>query len=318
MTTTTPDIFISLGDPLGIGTEVTLKALKHLRDEKVTFHLVGHSTHFALTHALQNVLQQPNVRFIEITATATGDKTRDAGHISLQSLHECLRLLQHPTRQALVTAPICKDHIQKAGSPFPGHTELLSHHYGVTEFAMMLFAQNLRVVLLSVHKPLRDIFTDVNAANITSKLKLMQTSLQKQFGIAKPRIGVCGLNPHASENGLFGDEETQIIKPAIAALQNSAWGQNSTVTGPMAADSIFHKALQNEFDAILCHYHDQALIPIKTLYFDEAVNMTLGLPIIRTSPDHGTAFDIAGRMMASEKSMLCALQAAINLLGKNL
>ncbi len=318
MTPATPDIFISLGDPLGIGTEVTLKALKHFKDSPATFHLVGHSLHFELTPTLQNVLQQHNVRFVEVTAVLKDDKEWNAGHLSLLALQECLRLLQNPKTQALVTAPIAKKHIQKAGCPFPGHTELLSHHYGIREFAMMLFAQNLRIVLLSVHKPLREVFADVNAINILSKLKLMQASLQTQFGIAKPRIAVCGLNPHASENGLFGDEEANIIAPALAAFQNSPLGQNTIITGPLAADTIFHKALHNEFDAVLCHYHDQGLIPIKTLYFDEAVNMTLGLPIIRTSPDHGTAFDIAGRMVASEKSMINALQAALNLLGKQL
>ncbi len=311
----TPEILITLGDPLGIGTEVTLKALRRFKSAKARFVLLGsRSAHLPLVPKLKSVLAQSNVVWREVPLRFHKNPQTFAGRASLESLKAAVALLKNPQTQALITAPISKTHILRAGCDFPGHTEFLCDHYKVKHFAMMLFCERLRVVLMTIHKPLRAIFSDITAKNLKEKLRLTTTSLQKHFNVARPKIAVCGLNPHASENGRFGDEEKTVLSPALKSWQKSKDGQSALVFGPLAADTVFHKAIQGEFDAVICHYHDQALIPIKTIAFDSSVNMTLGLPFLRTSPDHGTAFDIAGRSLASETSMLAALQAALRFL----
>jgi len=318
MSDATPNIFVTLGDPLGIGPEVTLKALQHLKNTDAVFHVIGHPKHLQLVPHLQNVLSQKNVRFIEVTASLKGADLLDAGLLSIACLETALTHLKDPKRDALVTAPISKTHIQQAGFEFPGHTEFLCARFGVKKAAMMLFTPNLRVVLLTIHKPLREIFNDITVENLLEKLDLTVSCLKKNFHIAKPKIAVCGVNPHASENGLFGREERDVLQPGIEKFREMAIQKDCEIFGPCSADTVFYQALQNRFDAVICNYHDQALIPIKTIGFDLAVNTTLGLPFVRTSPDHGTAFDIAGRMMASEKSMMFALKSAIDFLGNGI
>lgn len=303
------ELLLTLGDPKGIGWEVTAKAVQKFQQPDCHFKIIGHPAHFELFTQGTKVFDAPNVKFIDISSHIAKNSPHLGGEIALKSLETAVTLLKNYDQQALVTAPLSKTNIKKAGSAFPGHTEWLCDHYQVQTSAMMLFHERLRVVLVTIHKPLQKIFSDITVTNITSKLQLLAESLQIRFGISQPKIAVCGLNPHASENGLFGDEEQNIITPAINEFLKTT-GLNVEVTGPLPADTVFFQALQGEFDAVLCHYHDQGLIPIKTTGFHSGVNTTLGLPIIRTSPDHGTAFDIAGREMASESSMLAAIEAA--------
>jgi 4-hydroxythreonine-4-phosphate dehydrogenase len=214
--------------------------------------------------------------------------------------------------RALVTNPIAKSVLMADGFPHPGHTEFLGAlaqtHFGVADAVpvMLLASDELKVVPLTVHMPLADVAKAITAASITRTARILHRSLVEDFGIATPRIAVTGLNPHAGEDGRIGSEDAQIIAPAIAALA----GEGLSITGPHPADTLFHAAARETYDAVLAMYHDQALIPIKTLAFDRGVNITIGLPFVRTSPDHGTAFSIAGTGRAQASSLIEALKVA--------
>ena len=210
---------------------------------------------------------------------------------------------------AMTTAPINKQALKLAGSPFPGHTEMLASLCGAQESLMCFFAGELRVFLLTVHLSLTDAIASLTKDRIVRAIVLADRELRR-FGIARPRIAVAGLNPHAGENGLFGSEEMREITPAIEQCRD---GHNIDVTGPFPADTLFARAARGEFDAVAACYHDQGLIPVKCLAFGKAVNVTLGLPIIRTSVDHGTAFDIAGRGVADPGSLIEAILLAAGL-----
>ena len=209
---------------------------------------------------------------------------------------------------AIVTAPICKESWKLAGCRFPGHTELLAHRTKVRHVAMMFVAPQLRVVLATIHLPLMDVRNIFTIGCVFTPIDLGHQAC-RQLGIARPRIVVCGLNPHASENGQFGDEERRIISPAIDMARN----HGIDVHGPFPADTIFNDAVRGKYDLVVAMYHDQGLIPVKLLAFDEAVNMTLGLPVIRTSVDHGTAVDIVGKNKANPSSMKAAIRLAVQL-----
>lgn len=212
----------------------------------------------------------------------------------------------------VVTAPIAKESLYGAGFPFPGHTEFLgeltlAHRYdGARGPIMMLAAPGLRVSLVTVHKPLAEVPAALSVEKIVNAGLVTAQALRRDFGIDRPRLAVAGLNPHAGENGTIGREEVQIVGPAVRALRDLG----VEATGPSPADSLFHEAARAKYDAVLCLYHDQALIPVKMLDFWGGVNITLGLPIVRTSPDHGTAFDIAGRGLARADSMIAAIRMA--------
>jgi 4-hydroxythreonine-4-phosphate dehydrogenase len=210
---------------------------------------------------------------------------------------------------AVVTAPIAKESWKLAGYHFPGHTELFAQRTGARRHAMIFACGPLKVVLSTVHIPLMGLWGKLNIGAVFQPIELLHQALVEWFDIPKPRIAVAGLNPHASENGQFGDEEERIISPAILMARD----QGIDVSGPYPPDTVFLKALNGQFDAVVCMYHDQGLIPVKLLAFDRAVNITLGLPIIRTSPDHGTAFDIVGRNRANPGSMRSAIEMAIDL-----
>jgi len=218
---------------------------------------------------------------------------------------------------ALVTAPISKEWIARAGFTFPGHTEYLAARAGVAEFAMMLAGPSLRVVVATTHIALRDVPTALTPAGIASTIALTAEALSRRFRIPKPRVAVAGLNPHAGEAGRFGDEERRLVEPALVLARSrlAAAGVDADVTGPHVPDVVFRQAAGGAFDAVIALYHDQGLIPVKLLHFDEAVNVTLGLPFARTSPDHGTAFDIAGTGKARPESFLAALDLAAQLAG---
>lgn len=307
-------IVITMGDPLGVGPEVICRSL--LKDEVRLggeFVIVGDELAFARVQDYKKVLSLTEVSFLE-----TGSHKQDpgssekekAGRSSFEAIKMAVKLLKSGQGDALVTAPICKEHIYQAGFSFPGHTEYFCHEFHVKKFAMMLFHDQLRVVLATIHQPLKDIFGDITISNIFEKLEITAKALQSWFGITHPRIAVCGLNPHAGEHGLIGREEQDIILPAIEKFQKIEHNRAVQVFGPEPADTVFVKALSHAYDAVLCLYHDQALIPIKTTGFKETVNLTLGLPFVRTSPAHGTAFDIVGQNKADPTSMMKAIQAA--------
>jgi 4-hydroxythreonine-4-phosphate dehydrogenase len=210
---------------------------------------------------------------------------------------------------ALVTAPIHKAVLNQAGFPWPGHTEFLGHLTGARRAVMMLASDMLRVVPLTIHMPVAEVAGTLSKQAVFETGEIVLTALRRDFGILNPRLAVAGLNPHAGEEGMLGEEEERIIAPAVAALK----ARGFAVTGPLSADTLFHAEARKNYDAALCMYHDQALIPIKTLSFWDGVNVTLGLPILRTSPDHGTAFDIAGQGKADPRSMIAAVKMAADM-----
>ena len=224
----------------------------------------------------------------------------------------CLDAIDAANRKlvdAVVTAPIAKESWRLAGFHYPGHTELFAHRTGTRRYAMMFTGGPLKVVLATVHIPLNGLWGRLNIGAVFQPIELVQQALVEWFDIPKPKIAVAGVNPHASEHGQFGDEEERIIEPAILMARD----QGIDVTGPYPPDTIFLKARDGAFDAVVAMYHDQGLIPVKLLAFDQAVNVTLGLPIVRTSPDHGTAFDIVGRNRANPGSMRAAIELAVDL-----
>lgn len=217
-----------------------------------------------------------------------------------------VRLVQSGHLQGLTTCPISKAALNRAGFAFPGHTEMLASLTGTESFAMMMAGAKLKVTLVTIHCPLHEVPTALSIVSIFNLIDITHKALRIDFDIAEPRIAVAGLNPHAGENRLFGSEEDLIIAPAVAKAQ--AWGMN--VQGPYPPDTIFVKAASGAFDAVVCMYHDQGLIPFKLLHFEDGVNVTLGLPIVRTSVDHGTAYDIAGTGVASHRSLTEAVALA--------
>jgi 4-hydroxythreonine-4-phosphate dehydrogenase len=209
----------------------------------------------------------------------------------------------------MVTAPINKQALQLAGVDFPGHTELLAAQCGVGKVVMMLAGERLRVCMVTTHCALREVPKRLKAEAILATMRITAKALQEQFGLDQPRLAVLALNPHAGEGGLFGDEEQRHIRPAIAAAR----AEGIAASGPHSADTLFWFAAQGHYDAVICMYHDQGLIPLKLLHFEDAVNVTLGLPIVRTSVDHGTAYDLAGTGQASPASLIAAVRMAARL-----
>jgi 4-hydroxythreonine-4-phosphate dehydrogenase len=222
---------------------------------------------------------------------------------------EAIRLAKEDEIDAIVTAPIHKEAIYRAGFDFPGHTEILAKETDTEKFVMMLVGGPLRVALVTIHVPLRAIFDLITEDSILDTIEVVDAGLKRDFGIPKPRIGVCGLNPHASDGGRFGDEEARIVSPAIKKANERGF----SCSGPLPPDTAFYSARQGEYDGMIALYHDQGLIPIKILAFETGVNVTLGLPIIRTSVDHGTAFNIVGKDAASPASMIEAIKLGVSM-----
>lgn len=244
---------------------------------------------------------------VQITPGVLNDT---GGKYARLALMQAVKSLQDGDIQGLVTAPIHKKNIQSSDFNFTGHTPFLKDAFGVKDVAMILAAENLRVCPLTEHVPVHDIVTHITRENICSKIKIIHESLQKDFGVNKPRIAVLGLNPHAGDEGLIGTEEVDIIKPAVKEMRD----KNMLVFGPYSADAFFARGQYNSFDAVLSMYHDQGLIPFKSLCLGEGVNFTAGLPVVRTSPDHGTAFDIAGKGIADVSSFYAAAFECIDII----
>jgi 4-hydroxythreonine-4-phosphate dehydrogenase len=313
---------ISLGDPAGIGPEVIAKCW----DNRESFGLppfvaIGDPRSIAAVwDGPVEVVEDPRqadaafdygLPLIQINALqgdVPGHPSPAGAHMSLDSLEIAVGLARSGSASAVVTGPVAKEQLYAIGFQHPGQTEFVAERCGVSpgNVVMMLAGPTLRTVPVTTHLPLSAVPAALSSALIESRGRAALRGLQRNFGIAEPRLAVSGLNPHAGEGGELGREELEIIEPAIAALAADGW----RVTGPHPADTMFHARARANYDAALCMYHDQALIPIKALHFEDAVNVTLGLPIVRTAPDHGTAFDIAGQDRADPRPMAAAIRMA--------
>ena len=318
---------ITIGDINGIGPEIIIKSLK---DNRILadFTPVIYGSSKVISYYKRNLniqefnynscksadeIQSKKINIInvwndefEINPGISNDL---GGNYAFKSLEAATNDIASGKIDVLVTAPISKDNIQKAGFQFPGHTEYLADLSGVRNALMVLVSPFLRVALVTTHLPLKEISEALNKELVLTKIKQFENSLKKDFGIQRPRIAIFGLNPHAGENGKLGNEEQDVIVPAISAAKN----EGIFAYGPFAADGFFGSEMKNQFDGVLAMYHDQGLAAFKALSFDEGVNFTADLPIVRTSPDHGTAFDIAGKDCASEQSFRCAIYLAIDI-----
>ncbi len=285
---TLPRIGITAGDPAGIGPEITAKA--------------------AGDAAVRGICEPVVYGPMTSDTFERGRVTAAAGRAAYEAIVRAVEDAQAGRIDAIATAPINKEAFAAAGLPWPGHTELLAHLTGARRVAMMFYADALRVVLATVHVPLRKVSETLTQARLEDTIELSAAELPR-FGLPLPRLAVAGLNPHAGEHGLLGAEEDDVLTPAIAACV----ARGIDVRGPFPADTLFNRAMKGEFDAVIACYHDQGLIPVKLVAFGRAVNVTLGLPIIRTSVDHGTAFDIAGRDIADPSSLIEAVRLAARL-----
>ncbi|HVL21896.1 MAG TPA: 4-hydroxythreonine-4-phosphate dehydrogenase PdxA [Amaricoccus sp.] len=312
---------VSLGDPAGIGAEVIAKSWERRQAQGLPpFFAVGDAA------AIQAVWPGP-LAVIGDPAEAAGafdeglpvirvaDATTPPGGLdlvgarnALDALEMAVGLARSGAASGLVTGPVSKSRLYAVGFSHPGQTEFVAERCGVSSelTAMMLAGPTLRVVPVTIHIPLREVAAALTADLIVAKGRAAAKGLQRQFGIERPRLAVAGLNPHAGEEGTLGREEIDIVMPAIERLRE----EGHDVSGPHPPDIMFQERRRRDYDVALCMYHDQALIPLKTLHFDEGINVTLGLPIVRTSPDHGTAFDIAGKNLADPGAMIAAIRTA--------
>lgn len=320
---------ISMGDPGGIGPEVVLKALAtRAVGAAIDPILVGDRAVWGETARRLGLpaafSDTPRPRHLTVAATSElaarhrtpgrpshSSSAAARGEAAYSAILEAVRLVQTGQAAGVVTAPINKAHLAAAGHDFPGHTELLAKLCGDVPVRMMMVGTRLRVVLVTTHIALAEVPARLSRENVYQTIAMTARALRRQFGISAPRVAVAGLNPHAGESGLFGDEEARLIAPAVRAARR----HRLNVVGPLAADSLFAQAADGNYDAIVCMYHDQGLAPFKLLHFADGVNFTVGLPFVRTSPDHGTAFDIAGSGRADARSMVAALQLAAQLAG---
>jgi 4-hydroxythreonine-4-phosphate dehydrogenase len=318
---------ISVGDIHGIGPEVIIKALSDARilldctpiiyasTKTMSFHKktiegsdFNYQTCKSATEATNRKVNIVNV-WQEDVNFELGKGNEQSGKYAFLSLEKATEDLASGKIDVLVTAPISKEAIGKAGFNFPGHTEYLAHLAGMDEALMTMVSGTLRVALVTSHLPLKDVPAMLTREKILQKIKALNASLQKDFGIPKPKIAVFGVNPHAGENGKMGTEESEIIAPAI----NHARNEDILAYGPFPADGFFGSPTRNQFDGVLAMYHDQGLAAFKALAFEDGVNFTAGLPVVRTSPDHGTAFDIAGQDKANGQSMRSAIYLAMDI-----
>ena len=304
---------MTLGDPRGIGPEITAAALDQPLDAEIT--LIGAEDQIRPLTAQRKLA-------VGTWGLGSGEENLDrsrvirAGRIAGHSVETAVKLALSGEVDAIVTAPAHKHALHLAGFPYPGHTEWLAHLAGDVDVAMMLAAEPLpaepdghpfRVVLVTTHVPFRDVPALLTTELVVRTGRTVDRALRGWWGIARPRLAVCAVNPHAGESGLFGDEEERVLKPAAAELG---------AAGPLPADTVFVRAMRGEFDAVLAPYHDVGMTAIKVAAFGRAVNVTLGLPCPRTSPDHGTALDIAGTAKADSSSMRAAIELAAKLAGK--
>jgi 4-hydroxythreonine-4-phosphate dehydrogenase len=292
--TTKPRIGITLGDCAGIGPEIVELALKSGRvPDSIEYVVLG---------------RQPNCK--------PGEPTPETARAAAAALEEAVTLARRGELEAIVTGPVHKARMYEVGFRFPGQTEFFAERCGVKDFAMCLTGGKLTVALVTAHVPLCKVPRALKQSEIV-RIGLLLAEFVRSRGKNGPRVAVAGLNPHAGESGKLGVEEIEIVAPAVQELQSRIEDGESKIVGPVSPDTVFHRAIEGEFDAVLCMYHDQGLIPLKLHAFHSGVNVTLGLPFPRTSPDHGTAFEIAGKGIARADSMIAAINLAVELAAKS-
>jgi 4-hydroxythreonine-4-phosphate dehydrogenase len=329
MGTTLPVIAVTMGDPCGIGPEIIARAVSlpdvaHLCRPLVLGDLGAMERAIAVTgtrlslkpvsaDALPEHFPADTLHVLPLSHLAReempfGTPTVAVGTAVHSYILEAVRLCQSGIAAAMATAPISKDVLNRAGYRYPGHTELLAELTGTRDVVMMLAGERLRVALVTIHEALRDVPELLTIERLLTTIRITRDDLARYYK-PDPRLAVLALNPHCGEGGLFGDEEERIIAPAVTAARQ----EGIDAVGPLSADTLFHFAIRGDYDAVVCMYHDQGLIPLKLLHFNDGVNVTLGLPIIRTSVDHGTAYDLAGTGRASAESMKAAIVMAANM-----
>jgi 4-hydroxythreonine-4-phosphate dehydrogenase len=308
-----PRLALTVGDPAGIGPEIVLKALAD--PSRPEAEIVVYGPRIALEDRARRFgLAAPEAggaRVVDVGLDAEvplGRVSPQAGRAAAEAVLRAASDARAGRIDALVTAPLNKESLRAAGHPWPGHTEMLAAAAGTPDVAMLFVGGGLRVVLLTIHCALRSVPDALTQAEVVRVVRLLHRELPR-FGAASRRIAVCGLNPHAGEMGLFGREEIEVLAPAIASLR----GMGIEASGPHPADSLFVRAQRGEFDAVVANYHDQGLIPVKLAGFGHAVNVTLGLPFVRTSVDHGTGFDIVADGRADASSLVEAMRLAVRL-----
>ncbi len=317
-------IGITLGCPVGIGPEIILQYFKSLSEnieyEPIVIGDIGvlrqTASHLSITidfsdwHPGESLPRRKipvfNVSKLDATQISWGKPNKETGQAMASYIEAAVQLEKHKAIDAITTCPISKYALQQAGYSFPGHTEMLAELTTTKKFTMMMAGEKLRVILVTIHCSLKEAINSLNTAAVIEQIQLTHSSLMHDFALDNPRIAVAGLNPHSGEDGLFGNEEAKIIAPAIAYCQQ----QGINATGPFPPDTVFYQASQGKFDTVVCMYHDQGLIPFKLIHFNDGVNVTLGLPLVRTSVDHGTAYDIAGQGIASSESLAAAVGLA--------
>lgn len=324
-----PKVGITMGDPSGVGPEIIVKALSDetilekciplvIGDGKILSAQaedLGMTGNIKAINDPSELARCESIQVLSLTDLENinkGKVSAEAGHASGLYIKKAVELAMAGIVDGVVTAPINKEAFNRGGFSYPGHTEFLADMTGTEDFAMMLMGRTLKVVLLTIHCPLMEVSKRLTAQETIRIIRLAHRELRDHFGIRKPRLALASLNPHAGEGGLLGNEEIEILSPAAQAARN----EGINITDPMPSDTLFYKAVKGAYDAVICPYHDQALIPLKLLHFDEGVNVTLGLPFIRTSPDHGTAFDIAGKGLADPASLKAAIEVAVNVANK--
>lgn len=321
-----PVIGITMGDPSGIGPEIIVKALSDSKILEVCRPVVlgdpgALSKNFgrSLKRTIHEISNPSEAKGLadRIDLISISRLSRDAieparpviegGKAMVQYIMEAVEMVQRGDLAAMVTCPITKVQMQKAGYSFEGHTQLIAHMTNTDDYVMMLAGERLRVALVTIHCPFKEVPAHLNEAKVHKTITITSDALRHDFGLPMPRLAVAALNPHAGEESIFGTEEEEIIKPAVGRAKRDG----CHVEGPFPADTLFHRAASGEFHAVVAMYHDQGLIPLKLLHFSDAVNATLGLPIIRTSVDHGTAYDIAGKGIADASSLKAAIRMAV-------
>jgi 4-hydroxythreonine-4-phosphate dehydrogenase len=313
---TRPRLALTGGDPAGIGPEVLLKALADPArpDAELSIYapaslLADRARRFGLPPP------GPDVRIVDVPLVGPcpwGQSSASGGRAAAEAVLRAAADALAGRVDGLVTAPLNKESLRAAGYSWPGHTEMLAEAAATPDVAMMFVGGGLKVVLLTIHRSLRSVPDAVTREEIARVARLVHRDLVR-YGVAHPRLALCGLNPHAGEGGLFGDEEQRVFIPAVAALR----AEGLDLSGPFPADSLFVRAVRGEFDAVLAGYHDQGLIPVKLLAFGHAVNVTIGLPFVRTSVDHGTGFDIVDKGKADGSSMVQAMALAADLVARS-
>ncbi|MBM4175445.1 MAG: 4-hydroxythreonine-4-phosphate dehydrogenase PdxA [Ignavibacteria bacterium] len=300
-------IGITCGDINGIGPEIAIKSIKQLKKD-YKYYLIGPKNVFLNQISRNKLSDYSNCEFVDLgkSTISYGAPSQSSGNIALTSISESIKLWDEKVIDVIVTSPISKEAILKAGSKFPGHTEIFANRFRTDNYAMMFLSKIMIAALATIHEPIKKLSRIISRDLLEKKFSVIKDSLKQDFRKLSPTIAVLGLNPHAGESGLIGTEEKEIVSPVIKKLNS----KRVIYRGPFSADGFYGQKCYKKFDCVVGMYHDQILVPFKLLNFNEGVNFTAGLPLIRTSPDHGTGFNLAGKNLANPKSMIVAIKCA--------